>query len=191
MSRARQALVDAALDLFLHEGLHAVGIERILTHASVSKMTLYKYFKSKDDLIVAVLEQYHTQILDEMQQAVAAASTLPEQLTALDSWYEARFGDPGLRGCLFVTAAIDYPDVEHPVHQVAQIHKDALIDFFRRRLASAGLPEPEIIALQLVMVFEGARSLRNIGVSPDPFAAAARPLIRLLLAAASGALVPR
>ena len=184
MTPARQVLIDSALELFQHEGLHGVGIERILTKAMVSKMTLYKYFPSKDDLTLAALTQHHHAIMAEIAACLAdALPELPQQLFALSQWYEQRFGDPTLRGCLFVTAASDYPKLDHPIHQIALLHKQTLVNCFADLLRSHGFAQADLLGLQFITLFEGARNLRDIGIRPDPFLSVG-PTIMVLLAAA-------
>jgi AcrR family transcriptional regulator len=184
MTPAKQALIDSALALFQHEGLHGVGIERILTSAAVSKMTLYKHFPSKDDLTLAALTQHHHAIMAEIVACIGAAPPdLAQQLGALGQWYERRFGDPSLRGCLFVSAASDYPAHDHPIHQIALLHKQSLIHCFASLLRQHGFAQAEQLGLQFITLFEGARSLRQIGIQPDPFLSV-EPTIMVLLAVA-------
>ncbi len=184
MTRAKQALIDSALELFQHEGMHTVGIERILTTAAVSKMTLYKYVPSKDDLTLAALTQHHHAIMAEIVECLdGAPPELAQQLATLGQWYQQRFGDPRLRGCLFVTAASDYPGHDHPIHQIALVHKSALVSCFAELLRGHGFAQADMLALQFITLFEGARSLRQIGIEPDPFQSVG-PTIMVLLGAA-------
>src|SRR5262247_3434263 len=113
-SAAKQRLLDTADRLFYQEGLRAVGIDRIIAEAGVAKMTLYTYFPSKDDLIVAVLEYREAQVLAFFRTAMArhatrATDALRAFFAALKEWFES----PGFRGCAFQNAAVELADPAH------------------------------------------------------------------------------
>ncbi|WP_226507390.1 MULTISPECIES: TetR/AcrR family transcriptional regulator [Pseudomonas] len=181
MSAARQKLLTTALELFLDEGLQNVGIDRLIKVSGVSKMTLYKYFPSRDNLIVNVLALYHEQIVSEVMQCVADAPPVLEvRFALLLDWYRARFVEPVSRTCLFVIAASAYPDPADPVHQMCLRHKRTLVDLFAAMLANLGYADAPCLALQCLMLFEGARNLAFIGVSGQPLDAATQAMLVLL-----------
>lgn len=184
MSVARKRLVTTALDLFLHHGLQSVGIDWILREASVSKMTLYKYFPSKEDLIEAVLREYHENIFNELRAGAGhMAGDVNAHLEQLLAWYSRNFVEAPVRGCLFGTAALVYIDKQHPIHIAAYDHKQALLGLLAQLLGGYGFSSPQPLALQCLMVIEGARNLFDIGVKGQPLEQAL-VAIRVLLAAA-------
>jgi len=183
MSSAREKLLSTALQLFIQEGLQSVGIDKVIKVSGVSKMTLYKYFPSKDNLIEEALNLYHQQIIMELQQCLMGAPpVLEQQLMLLLNWYRSRFMGPDPRACLFVSAANIYPDTDHPVHRVCLLHKVTLIDLLAHLLTAFGYDNGSVLALQCLIVFEGAQNLTAIGVSEAPIDAATAAIMMLLKA---------
>ncbi|WP_165496886.1 TetR/AcrR family transcriptional regulator [Phytopseudomonas dryadis] len=189
MSAARNRLLTTALDLFLHEGLQSVGIDRILKEANVSKMTLYKYFPSKEGLIEAVLRNYHQQIMQQLQTSVGPpAADMDSHLALLFGWYSRNFVEAPVRGCLFGTAALVYFEPAHPIHRVCIEHKQALLSLLSQLLSFYGFPHPNHLAMQCLLLVEGARNLFDIGIEGEPLQLAL-DAIRTLLKVAHGARV--
>lgn len=181
MSAARDRLLSTALQLFVQEGLQSVGIDRVVKVSGVSKMTLYKYFPSKDNLIEEALSLYHYQLIMELQQSmVGAPPNLEQQLILLLNWYKTRFLGPDPRGCLFVSAANIYPCKDHPVHRVCLMHKHTLIDLLTHLLSSFGYTHSAALALQCLILFEGAQNLTAIGVRGGAIDAATAAILILL-----------
>lgn len=181
MSAAREKLLITALDLFLHEGLQTVGIDRVIKLSGISKMTLYKYFPSKDHLIAECLQHYHSEIVSEIQQCIVSSPPMLEQkLVILLAWYRRKFVETPILGCIFVSAANLYTDIEHPVHQVCLLHKHMLIDMIAQLLDGFGYANPQELAMQCLILFEGARNLYTIGVQGDSLESATRVLLLLL-----------
>ena len=114
-SEARQRILETADRLFYQDGLRAVGIDRIIAEARVAKMSLYKHFPSKDDLILAVLKYREETVLEFFRstmerQAKKTKSPLRAFFAALKDWFEL----PGFRGCAFQNAAVELADPAHP-----------------------------------------------------------------------------
>lgn len=157
----REQLVQTAQQLFYQEGYHATGIDRILAESGVAKMTLYKHFRSKEELITAVLEDRHRQLaslLDAQFERLAPAQAILATFHGLQQWIEA----PGYCGCLFGHAAAEYQDPQHPVHRQASAHKAYLLERFSGALQAGGVDRPESLARQLLMLLEGAMSLAHL-----------------------------
>ncbi|WP_434771928.1 TetR/AcrR family transcriptional regulator [Pseudomonas entomophila] len=180
MSTAKEKLLTTALQLFIKEGVQSVGIDKVIRVSGVSKMTLYKYFPSKDNLIEEALTLYHYQIIVELQHCLAEAPpVLEQQLMLLLNWYKSRFMGPEPRACLFVSAANLYPSRDHPVHRVCLLHKHMLIDLLAHLLTQFGYAQAAALALQCLMLFEGAQNLTAIGVD-EPIDAATTAILMLL-----------
>ena len=156
-SSKREKLIDTALGLFCRDGFHATGIDKILAEAGVSKMTLYKYFKSKDELIIAALRRKDEQYRNWLMQEVERKAKLPYDrilavFDALDTW----FNQETFMGCVFVNAAAEYGDGNNPVHLVSAEHKRLICIYLTDLIRDAGYEEPEGLAEQLLLIIEGA-----------------------------------
>ncbi|HET6706772.1 TetR/AcrR family transcriptional regulator [Amycolatopsis sp.] len=167
MSEARARLLASASRLFYGEGLHAVGIDRVIADAGVTRATLYRHFPSKDDLLVAYLTE-----ADRMIRAdVAAARTSSANRSPADAVraVAATIADgiraPGFRGCAFLNAAAEYPDPAHPVHQAVLAHRQWFLETVTELLAETGETAPEPAAQHFVMLRDGAMAA---GCLTDP-----------------------
>ncbi|MCF3648907.1 TetR/AcrR family transcriptional regulator [Synoicihabitans lomoniglobus] len=176
--------MDTAFALFYREGYHAVGIDKILRTAGLAKMTLYHHFKSKEDLIVAVLERRGREISSRREQALKEAGTSPrKRLEALFIAYEAWFKSSGFSGCAFIRAIGEYPDAASPVHQAATAVKRELIATLTEILGDLKVQDPTRLAHQIYLLVEGA--IVSAHTFSDPGAAAQARDAALTLVAAS------
>jgi AcrR family transcriptional regulator len=155
-SPARQRVVETAQRLFYREGFQAIGIDRIIAEAGVAKMSLYRHFPSKDDLIVAYLEDAHRQMWEWLEQSTADIDDPAERLVEMFRLVEKRATSPECLGCTFQVAAAEFPDQGHPGHQVAVAYKRAVRDRFAELARQAGLRDPEELGNQLLLLMDGA-----------------------------------
>ncbi|MCY1275855.1 putative HTH-type transcriptional regulator YxaF [compost metagenome] len=181
-SGKREQLIETALRLFSHEGYHATGIDRILAESGVAKMTLYKHFRSKDELIVAALETRHRQIVAAVDEALRGLGPR-ERLLALFERVSALTGGEDFCGCPFIHAAAEFHDRSHPIHRQAAAHKASLQAFFRSCLVELQVAEPERLALQLQFLLEGAMTMAHVQGPADQGLLAREAAERLLEAA--------
>ena len=120
MKSKRDVLVDTALRLFYTQGFNATGIDKILAESGVAKMTMYKHFKSKDELILAALTQRDEQFRDWLTSEMQKAGPNPrEQLLAmydaLEDWFKGNaFKGMGFSGCAFINASSEFAKLDHP-----------------------------------------------------------------------------
>jgi len=152
-SPARCRVLDTATRLFYAEGVHAVGIDRIIADAGVAKATFYNHFPSKDELVRAYVEEQ-----DQLGRAAIAqlAPRSPRQrLLAIFASYAVAARRPGYRGCPFINAAAEYPDPASPVRQAIDAHRRWLRDLFRELLAADDHPDPTRTADILVVLVDG------------------------------------
>jgi AcrR family transcriptional regulator len=152
-SSARRRLLDTATRLFYEGGIHAVGIDRIIAEAGVAKATFYNHFPSKDDLVVAYLEE-----IDRLGRAAVAA--LPKQpprkmISAIMRRISEAVVAGGWRGCPFLNAAAEYPDPASPVRQAIDARRAWYHDSLRNLLAEDGDPAPSVTASLLVALSDG------------------------------------
>src|SRR5260370_11657842 len=122
----RDQLLETAWQLFYRDGYHATGIDRILSKAGVAKMTLYKHFRSKEELILAVLEKRSAQFRESFSEFLDAKKRTPERdLLAVFDWLITWVASKDFRGCLFQKAMAEYQELGDPIHQAAFAHKTA------------------------------------------------------------------
>src|SRR5690606_34839425 len=158
----RDQLITTAERLFYTEGYHATGIDRILAESGVAKMTLYKHFKSKEELILAVLDARQQPMLERLREA---RDTLPPRkaLLGIFNGLNNMIHSPGaFCGCLFINASAEYHDREHPIHRRSAIYKSEFQTHLRELLERLDAPEPEKLARQLQFLIEGALSMAHI-----------------------------
>ncbi|NUU21893.1 MAG: TetR/AcrR family transcriptional regulator [Streptomycetaceae bacterium] len=149
-------MLDTATALFYAEGVHAVGIDRIIAEAGVAKATFYSHFPAKNDLVHAYLrEQYQAQ-RDAVDELCASADAGPRELVLRIFTRMAEIGrEPGFRGCPFINAAAEFPDAGHPVRTAVLDHRSWFRGLMARLLAEAGDPRPEATAGILMLVRDG------------------------------------
>jgi AcrR family transcriptional regulator len=178
----RARLVYAAIELFYRHGFQAVGVDRIIAEAGVTKTTFYKHFESKDDLLIAAIRQREEWEMEAWTAAVAklAGEDPRQQLLAffdvLDRWFNA----PDFRGCQFINAAAEFPNPHDPVHAVAAEHKRKNRDFFRDLARAAGVDDPETFADQYTALVEGTLVLRQVH-GRDDAARVIKPAVEALI----------
>jgi AcrR family transcriptional regulator len=150
---ARARVLDTAARLFYAEGVHTVGIDRIIAAAGVAKATFYHHFPSKDELVRAyVVEQ------SSWQRAAAAAIEGTSPRDTLEGVFAAMcdFGaGPAYRGCAFINVAAEYPDPAHPVRQAVVEHRRWMRDLYRDLLVADGHPDAERTADILLLLRDG------------------------------------
>ena len=162
-SEIRQHLIGVAAELFNRHGYHAAGVDQVIADAGVAKTTLYRHFRSKEDLIVAVLKHRDEQFRTEMRQVVDALEKHPKQkLLATFDFLEKWFKNPAFYGCPFVSAAGEYGDRRSPVFQAVVLHKRLMIAYFEELARAAGLDDPQGIAGEINLLHEGATAVAHI-----------------------------
>jgi len=161
----RERILAAARALFYRDGIRAVGVDAVAAAAGTNKMTLYRHFASKDELVAAYLRQLAAEGDSLWQEIRAQAPGNPQaQLIAL-MCRVSEFGDDcSGRGCALANAAIELAERNHPARRIVEAHKRDV----RSRLAAlcreAGYARPEKLADELFLLVEGARvSLQSVG----------------------------
>jgi len=152
----RQRLLDAAADLFYRQGIGAVGVDLVSKAAGVSKRTLYQQFGSKDQLVAESLEARGTAILGMYLPADDDGAPARKQILAVFDGLRGWTASAGFRGCPFVNTATELADPGHPARRVARDYKLRLRDYFARQAERGGAEDPQRLADQLIVVFDGA-----------------------------------
>ena len=161
----RERILTAARELFYRHGIHSVGVEAIAEAAGTNKMTLYRHFTSKDQLIAECMRQLAADF-DAAGEALARkhADDPKGQLMAWLRFIADFKSDTTNRGCALANAAIELPDKDHPAKRVIEEHKTLFRAKIIRLCREAGLADPELLADELFLLCEGARvSVRSIG----------------------------
>ena len=179
----RDQLIEKAQELFYREGYHATGIDRILAESGVAKMTLYKHFKSKEELILAVLETRHRTMIERLQERASRLPPREALLAVFDGLHNMIHSTDQFCGCLFVNAAAEYQDREHPIHRRSCAYKAELQTYLRELLEQLAAPHPQQLARQLQYLLEGALSMAHIE-GPGEQAQDAKEAAQVLLSAA-------
>ncbi len=175
-SPVREAILAAASALFRAEGFRATSADRVLADAGYSKVTFYRHFPAKDDLVVAFLER-------EFERAQAAVAGLAGANPA-DLFY-AEMCAPGFRGCVFLNAAAEYPDPDHPARAVVARFREWMIDVISGWLAAEGVADPAPWAHAIMMMRDGALASGYLDDDPAAVLADLTAAIDAIVARAS------
>jgi AcrR family transcriptional regulator len=160
----RQRLIDAAGRRFYRDGFRNVGIDQILADVGISKTAFYKHFESKEDLMLAALEDHHRLMLDTFRSMARerGGSTPIGQLRALLDVVEHLVESGDFQGCIFVNVAMEFPLPHEPAHVAAAKNKQAIEDMVYDLAVEAGASQPRSLAKELCLIMEGAYVTRHV-----------------------------
>ncbi|MDI6104217.1 TetR/AcrR family transcriptional regulator [Actinoplanes sp. NEAU-A12] len=156
----RARLLDAAAKLFHEQGIH-VGVDAVCRAAGVSKRSMYQLFAGKEDLVAASLERVAPEYSAALLPAADDGGSPRERIRHVFERLEELEPAQDFLGCPFVATAVQARSPEHPASLVARRQKDGLTAFFRHEARRGGARDPELLARQLTMVFDGA-SVRSV-----------------------------
>jgi AcrR family transcriptional regulator len=170
---ARERVFAVAADLFYRKGIRAVGVEEIVNEAGVAKISLYRSFKSKDDLIVAYLEQRNAEFWLQWEERFAPHSDDPRALLdAVMDHLARRTTQAGYRGCPFINYAVEFPEASHPGHRVVEANKREWRRRFTAIAEALGASKPKLLADSLLLLVEGTYAIsQTLGGPKGPGAA--------------------
>jgi len=179
--RKRDHLLAVAQRMFCETGFHAVSVDAIVQEAGVARMTLYKNFGSKEDLIVATLKREDRLFRQWLVSAVEAQSNHSEdRILGLFHALHDRFASAGYYGCAFIRASIEYPAPGHPVHRAAREHKEMIRSYLRGLAAEVEGADSMMLSEQLYLLFEGAITASQLHGEPWPAECARQAAEKLL-----------
>jgi AcrR family transcriptional regulator len=163
----REKLIQAGHEIFYREGFLLVGLDRLLGEVGCSKQTFYNHFDSKDDLIVAVIDEHHRWWTSELRDRIqrAAGPDPRGQILAMFDVMDEIMHAPEYHGCIFINAAVEFPQPHHPAHQSARQAKADGLALLEELAERAGASDPQALAQEIDMIIEGALVTRQ--VSPD------------------------
>jgi AcrR family transcriptional regulator len=151
---ARERILAVANDLFYKEGVHTVGIDRIIEEAGVAKASLYNSFASKDDLVRAYLERRRDRVVARIQVAVDAETDPRERLLAVFDGQASLMAEQGFNGCAFSSATSEAhsDSVDEASSEYREWFRSLLVDL----AAAAGAHDPVELARQVHFLYDGA-----------------------------------
>jgi AcrR family transcriptional regulator len=158
-----------------------VGVDTIVAESGVAKMTLYRHFPSKDDLIVAYLERADEGFWRWLEGSVAGAPDARARLVAAFEALRTQVLRPTCMGCPFQGSAAEFPTSDHPAHDMAAAHKERVRSWFEEMATEAGLLAPHTLANALLLLMDGAWAAARMSLADNPVTAvvgAADALIR-------------
>jgi AcrR family transcriptional regulator len=185
--RKREHVLEVAQRLFCTRGFHAVSVDTIIAEAGVARMTVYKNFDSKDDLMLETLRREDTAFRQWLVSAVEARSAKPrDRIAAMFDGLHERFSAEGYYGCPFIRVSIEFPDANHPVHRMAKEHKEMIRSYIRGLVSQAGVEHPVQASEQIYLLFEGALTASQLNGGPWPAEIAKQAALQLIAGAKSG-----
>lgn len=180
----KDRVFQTAARLFYQHGYRAVGVDTLAAESGIGKMTLYRHYPSKDDLITAYLRDSDELFWNGFEQITKDAATPREKLLAFFESLQEYVSSPACYGCPFLNVATEYPETDYPGHQVAIDHKQSVRVRFRQLAKEAGAKNPAALADQLFLLMDGAYMASRMFGTENPamhLAAAAGTLINSAL----------
>jgi AcrR family transcriptional regulator len=176
---ARRRILDAADDLFYNEGIHTVGIDRVIAHAGVAKGSLYYSFTGKDALVHEYLTQRHGKWAERVTAGIEAHTDPRERILAVYDVLGTLFAEPDYRGCAFMNAAAEAaPDSAED--QAATAFRAWVHNLFLDLATATDVADPQQLADTLVLLYDGCVTTAQMDKTPQP-ARTARRTVELIL----------
>jgi len=181
-SDTRERLTRAAVSRFYRDGFRNVGIDQVLDDVGISKTAFYKHFTCKEELMLAALEmenQWLRQTFMEMIRKQGGRGAV-DQLRALFDVVGQIIEREGFHGCIFVNAAIEFPLLHDPVHQLSARVKDGIRDIVQEIAERTGAASAELLAEELCLLIDATYVGRVVTGSPAVLATARRMAERVI-----------
>lgn len=160
--------MKTALELFAKNGIHATGIDLIVEHSGVTKKTLYAHFRSKEELVLAVLRWYDCMARNELRRQVEnGEKTARGRLLAVFDFAENWFQQHDFYGCLFINTISEFSDIGTPIRQTCMEYKKALRGYIQELCRQAGASNPQGLSEELAMLLEGATVTAQVSQNPN------------------------
>ncbi|MDA0738974.1 MAG: TetR/AcrR family transcriptional regulator [Nitrospirae bacterium] len=166
-SSKREVLIQTALELFGKNGIHATGIDAIVERSGVTKKTLYAHFRSKEELVLAVLRQYDGMARNEFMRRVEGGGKTPQaRLLAIFDFAERWFQQSNFYGCLFINTIGEYSDNDTPIRQICKDYKKLVKGYILSLCEQVGTSNPQELAEELALLLEGATVTAQVSQNP-------------------------
>lgn len=179
---ARERVLRTASDLFYRHGARAVGVDLVVEEAGVAKTSLYRHFRTKDELVAAFLRREDEDFWTTWDRVANRYAENPAaELEAHLAWIGERVGRPNYRGCPQLNMAAEFPESDHPARKVATAHKRELRRRLRDIAQRLGVDRPDELAAALSLLINGAFVSSNMldpGEAIPVLQEAAKALVR-------------
>lgn len=153
----RDELVRKALDVFYRDGFNVTGMDKLVAETGISKTSMYKHFRTKDEIILAVLRLRDELFRNWFCRRVEEIEEEPrDRLLAIFEVLEEWFTSPEFKGCMFIKAVSEFQNPDDPIHIQSATHKRMLLEFVEDIAAQANVSDPSTLARQLMLLKEGA-----------------------------------
>jgi AcrR family transcriptional regulator len=166
---AATKIFETAQELFYRRGVRAVGVDEIVSEAGVTKPSLYRAFKSKDELVAACMRESGREGREAIQTALAAAGDNPRnRMDAVLRHFADKLDNPDFRGCLMSNIAVELAEPGHPAREVVEECKANTRATLVQLATDLGVGEPEALADGLNLLIEGAIATHHVSGSQGP-----------------------
>lgn len=173
----RERVLEHATELFHRGGFHATGVDRLASAAGISKKTLYQTFASKDDVLLAALEQARKMAVADLPDE-HDEQTPRQRILAIFEAQRVYAGRPEFTGCFFVNVATEIRDPDHAAVRMAHLQKSELTKYVRRQAELGGAHDSEAFAEQITVLHIGAADYALLtGHYPRTISAAVEALL--------------
>ena len=182
-ARVRDRIMKTASDLFYRHGIHGVGVDAIACEASTNKMSFYRNFASKDELVAEYLRGVEREGWTWWDETVAAHAGNPRlQVESLFDVLVENTCDEGSRGCALANAAVEITEPKHPARPIIEKYKAEMRRRFRQLAREMGAREPDALGDSLMLLWEGAYLTRVTMGAHGPVQGAAKAARALITA---------
>lgn len=175
---ARERILHRAHQLFYQHGIRATGVDKIIAAAGVTKVTFYRHFPAKNELVLAFLERRHQRWIHAFQQTLARESQrqaeIPALLAALESW----FTQPDFRGCAFINAASELADTLPEAMTLVQQHKRAMCEVIKTYLPAGQKSKAEVVAMLVDGAIVQVQMGKEVAQTMDLFRVASEGVLK-------------
>lgn len=183
LTPAAERILVTASELFFMHGIRAVGVDTVAAEAGVTKMTLYKHFGSKDGLVASYLRLHDEDWRSRWAEVLQCYRKPEERLLSAFDAYEQSLVNSDFRGCAFINAAAELPDLSHPAREVVSAHKARLREDLAALAEQAALEAPRDVADELLLLLDGGFVTASIQHTTAPLSRARAMAGRLVSAA--------
>ena len=179
-SDARTRLLTTAAGIFYREGIHAVGVDRLVSEAGVTRATFYRHFPSKDALVLAYIELEDQALRALFAEGAAGAGSPADAIELVLEGIALDVRQHHTRGCPFINAAAEFPDPAHPVRIAVRAHRDWFAATLAEVLGATGRADAAELAQSLVLLRDSALVGAYLDGATDVVPAFLRTARRLL-----------
>ncbi|MGQ4387643.1 TetR/AcrR family transcriptional regulator [Streptomyces sp. SAS_270] len=177
----RERLLEAAATLTYRDGV-GIGVDALCKAAGVSKRSMYQLFDTKGELLAASLEERASAFVATLLPTADDNRSPRERILHVFEQLASQTEEPDFQGCRYLAVQIELKDQNHPASRVAHQVKENLTTFFRAEAEQGGASDPDLLARQLILVFDGASA--RAGIKADTSTGLIAPTVAVLLDAA-------